>query len=297
MSTVRESEAEARPNITWVKGDLIGKGTYGKVFLALNAITGEMLAVRQVEMPQSTSDQENQIQIAAVNAIRNERDILEGLDHTNIVRYLGFEQTAEFFNVFLEYVPGGSIGSIVERYGKFDEGSVRSFTGQIVDGLAYLHANNIIHRDVKANNVLVDSNGTCKICSFDISERSDGIYNNNAAMTTMQGSLFWMAPEMLQNNNKGYSAKVDIWSLGCVFIEMFTGKRPWAQDDFASVMFKVGHSKMAPLVPDDVNLSAEADDFRLKCFTEDPEARPTAEGLKSHPWLVLPPGYSFTGFG
>lgn len=59
-------------------------------------------------------------------------------------------------------------------------------------------------------------------------------------MTAMQGSLFWMAPEMLHNDKKGYNAKIDIWSLGCVFIEMFAGRRPWEQDDFVSVMFKVG---------------------------------------------------------
>ena len=144
--------------------------------------------------------------------------------------------------------------------------------------------------------------------------RLDEIYNN-AAMTAMQGSLFWMAPEMLHNNKKGYNAKIDIWSLGCVFIEMFAGRRPWEQDDFVSVMFKVrtcvtalcgegklislvqvDTKKMAPPVPDDVHLSTEADDFRLKCFTEDPAERPTAEALKAHPWLAIPFGYSFPGF-
>ncbi|KAG8884245.1 hypothetical protein FRB97_004750 [Tulasnella sp. 331] len=298
MPTVPESPtgaAPVRPTIKWVKGDLIGKGTYGKVFLALNATTGEMLAVKQVEMPQSVSDQDDQRQVGIVNAIKAERDTLERLDHPNIVQYLGFEQTTEFFNVFLEYVPGGSIGSCLRKQGKFDEDVVRLFTGQIVDGLAYLHANKIIHRDVKADNVLVDPTGTCKISDFGISKRSDEIYNN-AAMTAMQGSLFWMAPEMLHNNKKGYNAKIDIWSLGCVFIEMFAGRRPWEQDDFVSVMFKVGHNKMAPPVPEDVHLSPEADDFRLKCFAEDPAERPTAEGLKSHPWLVLPFGYHFTGF-
>lgn len=66
----------------------------------------------------------------------------------------------------------------------------------------------------------------------------EDIYEN-AAMTVMRGSLFWMAPEMLQDDGKGYSAKIDIWSLGCVFIEMFAGRRPWAQDDFPAVMIKV----------------------------------------------------------
>ena len=67
-------------------------------------------------------------------------------------------------------------------------------------------------------------------------------------MTAMQGTLFWMAPEMLHNNKKGYNAKIDIWSLGCVFIEMFAGRRPWEQDDFVSVMFKVGILSFSPLL-------------------------------------------------
>ncbi|KAG8904975.1 hypothetical protein FRB99_000934 [Tulasnella sp. 403] len=284
-----------KPTIKWVKGELIGKGTYGKVFLALNASTGEMLAVKQVEMPQTISDHDDVKQVSIVNALKAERETLENLDHPNIVQYLGFEQTKEFFSIFLEYVPGGSVGSCLRKHGKFEEEIIKSFTGQILEGLAYLHGNKIIHRDVKADNILVDPIGTCKISDFGISKRSDDIYNN-AAMTAMQGSLFWMAPEMLHNNKKGYNAKIDIWSLGCVFIEMFAGRRPWEQDDFVSVMFKVGHNKMAPPVPEDVTLSEEADDFRLRCFTQDPEERPTAEALKSHSWLVLKPGWYFTGF-
>lgn len=134
-------------------------------------------------------------------------------------------------------------------------------------------------------------------------------------MTAMQGSLFWMAPELFANHKKGYSAKIDIWSLGCVFLEMFVGRRPWENDDFVSVMFKVGgtvpspdalyltrtrlqvvHSKMAPPVPDDVVLSSEADHFRLQCFEQDPDERPTASALRRHRWLVLEPGWTFPGF-
>ncbi|KIO31656.1 hypothetical protein M407DRAFT_67775 [Tulasnella calospora MUT 4182] len=283
-----------RPAVKWVKGELIGKGTYGRVFLALNVTTGEMMAVKQVEMPQTISDQEDVRQISIVKALESEQQTLEKLDHPNIVQYLGFEKTKEFFSVFLEYVPGGSVGSVLRRHGKFEENIIRSFTGQIIEGLAYLHSNKIIHRDIKADNILVDPSGQCKISDFGISKQKE-VYNN-AAMTAMQGSLFWMAPEMLHNDKKGYNAKIDIWSLGCVFIEMFAGRRPWEQDDFVSVMFKVGRNKMAPPVPSDVHLSPEAEDFRLKCFTQDPDERPTAEGLKSHPWLDLPPGWIFPSF-
>ncbi|KAG9022878.1 hypothetical protein FS837_006112 [Tulasnella sp. UAMH 9824] len=77
---------------------------------------------------------------------------------------------------------------------------------------------------------------------------------------------------------------------------MFAGRRPWEDNDLVSVISKLGCDKMAPPVPSDVHLSKEAEDFRLKCFTQDPDERPTAEGLKGHPWLELPPGWIFPGF-
>jgi serine/threonine protein kinase len=93
----------------------------------------------------------------------------------------------------------------------------------------------------------------------------DDIYNN-ASFTAMQGSIFWMAPEMLHNDNQGYNAKIDIWSLGCVVLEMWAGTRPWNQEDALAVIFKLGKSRLAPPVPPGVILSPIADDFRKKCF-------------------------------
>ncbi|KAG9044503.1 hypothetical protein FS837_008053 [Tulasnella sp. UAMH 9824] len=288
-------QTQSSPSMKWVKGELIGKGAYSRVFLALNGTTGEMIAVKQVEMPQSMNDPDGKRQANIVKVLEGEQQTLEKLDHPNIVQYLGFEKTKEFASILLEYVPGGSIGGCLRRFGKFDENMIKSFTGQIIEGLVYLHANKIIHRDIKADNVLVDPSGNCKISDFVNSRQNENIYEN-AAMTVMRGSLYWMAPEMLQDNEKGYSAKIDIWSLGCIFMEMFAGRRPWEQDDFPAVMNKLGKNKMAPPVPSDVHLSAGADDFRLRCFTQDPDERPTAEGLKGHPWLDLPPEWIFSGF-
>ncbi|KAG9040937.1 hypothetical protein FS837_012940, partial [Tulasnella sp. UAMH 9824] len=218
--TIPESPTgpDLQSTIKWVKGELIGQGTYGLIFLALNVTTGEIMTVKQVAMPQTNSDQDDVRQVSIVKALEAEGQTLEKLAHPNIVQYLGFEKTKEFFNVFQEYVPGGSVGSVLRLHGKFEENIIRSFTSQILDGLAYLHANEIIHRDIKTDNVLLDASGNCKISEFGISKQSEEVYNN-AALTAMQGSLFWMAPEMLHNDKKGYNAKIDIWSLGCVFIE------------------------------------------------------------------------------
>ncbi|THH09471.1 hypothetical protein EW145_g1989 [Phellinidium pouzarii] len=283
----------------WVRGELIGKGTYGRVYLALNATTGEMIAVKQVELPQTDADRDDKRQVGVVEALKLESDTLKDLDHPNIVQYLGFEQTPDFLSIFLEYVPGGSVAGCLRKYGKFDDQVSRSFTGQIIAGLEYLHSNGIIHRDLKADNVLVELSGVCKISDFGISKRTDDI-NENGIHTSMQGSVFWMAPEVVQAARKieqhGYNGKVDIWSLGCVVLEMWAGRRPWQDVDAIAVIYELITKQGAPPVPPDVTLGPEADDFRRKCFAIKPDERPSATELRQHPYLILQPGWSFSGF-
>ncbi|KAG6853577.1 hypothetical protein C0991_003101 [Blastosporella zonata] len=223
----------------WVRGELIGRGTYGRVYLALNATTGEMIAVKQVELPRTASDKSDSRQITVVQALKMESETLKDLDHPNIVQYLGFEETPENLSIFLEYVPGGSIGSCLLKHGKFSENVTKSFTGQILAGLEYLHSKGILHRvqDLKADNILVETSGVCKISDFGISKRTDDI--NGGAHTAMKGTVFWMAPEVINTQKKGYNFKVDIWSVGCVVLEMWAGMRPWMGDEVVAVMFKV----------------------------------------------------------
>ncbi|QRW00346.1 STE/STE11 kinase [Ceratobasidium sp. AG-Ba] len=287
-------EGRQRPTFKWVKGQLIGRGSFGRVYHAMNLTTGEMIAVKQVELPKTESDKADSRQTSVVEALKSESNTLRDLDHPHIVQYLGFERTSDTLSIFLEYVPGGSIGSILRKYGKFEDEVVRSFSRQIIDGLAYLHSSGILHRDLKGDNILVDRSGICKISDFGISKRSEHVYNNHEG-TAMQGSVFWMAPEMLHSNKQGYNAKIDIWSVGCVVLEMQAGRRPWTEDDMFAVMYKVGGLRQAPPVPEDVVLSPLADDFRQKCFAVDPAERPTAAELLTHPWLKNSPGWVFTG--
>lgn len=102
----------------WVKGELIGRGTYGQVFLALNVTTGDMLAVKQVELPKTRSDREDARQQGMVASLKAEIELLKDLDHPKIVQYLGFEESASHLSIFLEYVPGGSVGRIIQKHGK-----------------------------------------------------------------------------------------------------------------------------------------------------------------------------------
>ncbi|KAG2150089.1 MAP kinase [Suillus cothurnatus] len=283
-----------RPIFKWVRGELIGKGTYGRVYLALNATTGEMIAVKQVEIPITASDRKDNRQMSFVQALKMESETLKDLDHPHIVQYLGFEETPTFLSIFLEYVPGGSVGSCLRDHGKFDEEVTKSFTGQILEGLEYLHSKNIIHRDLKADNILVEKTGICKISDFGISKRTDDL--NGMASTAMQGTVFWMAPEVIHPQKKGYNSKIDIWSVGCVVLEMWAGKRPWSDDE--AITGHVYQNKQPPPIPSDVVLSDLAKDFKDRCFAMqvDPEDRSSAADLQLHPYLELPEGWVFNDF-
>jgi serine/threonine protein kinase len=137
-----------------------------------------------------------------------------------------------------------------------------------------------LNQDLKSDNILVEMSGVCKISDFGISKRTD---DHNDAHTAMQGTVFWMAPEVINTQKKGYNFKIDIWSIGCVVLEMWAGTRPWLGDELVAVMFKARsfvllsplidpfpvqlfQSKLPPPVPDGLVLTPLADDFRTKCF-------------------------------
>ncbi|KAJ7293494.1 MAP kinase [Mycena rebaudengoi] len=265
------STSEGPTTFKWVRGELIGRGTYGRVYLALNATTGEMIAVKQVEIPRTASDKNDSRQVTVVQALKFESETLKVLDHPNIVQYLGFEETPANLSMKV----------------------TKSFTSQILAGLEYLHSKGILHRDLKSDNILVEMTGVCKISDFGISKRTD---DHNDAHTAMQGTVFWMAPEVINTQKKGYNFKIDIWSIGCVVLEMWAGTRPWLGDEMVAVMFKLFQSKLPPPVPDGLVLTPLADDFRLKCFAINPEERPPAAELRKHPYLTLAPGWMFNGF-
>ncbi|MCJ1267448.1 hypothetical protein MMC22_007333 [Lobaria immixta] len=276
------------------RGQLIGKGSYGRVYIGINLTTGEFLAVKQVEVNQKAAGTDKAKMKEMVAALDQEIDTMQHLEHSNIVQYLGCERKEYSISIFLEYISGGSVGSCLRKHGKFEESLVSSLTRQTLEGLAYLHTEGVLHRDLKADNILLDIDGTCKISDFGISKKTDNIYGNDVT-NNMQGSVFWMAPEVIRSQGQGYSAKVDIWSLGCVVLEMFAGRRPWSKEETVGAIYKLGSLNQAPPIPDDVSstISAAALGFMLDCFTVDPRERPTAETLKQHPFCKLDPLFNF----
>ncbi|KAL3453775.1 hypothetical protein BJX65DRAFT_76729 [Aspergillus insuetus] len=293
-SVSSSSKPQRQPTFRIIRGQLIGKGTYGRVYLGMNADNGEVLAVKQVEINSRIAGQDKDRIKEMVSALDQEIDTMQHLEHPNIVQYLGCERGELSISIYLEYISGGSIGSCLRKHGKFEESVVKSLTRQCLEGLSYLHDQGILHRDLKADNILLDLDGTCKISDFGISKKTDNIYGNDSS-NSMQGSVFWMAPEVIQSQGQGYSAKVDIWSLGCVVLEMFAGRRPWSKEEAIGAIYKLGSLSQAPPIPEDVsmNVSPAALAFMWDCFTVDTFERPTAETLLTHPFCEPDPKYNF----
>ena len=272
----------------WMKGALIGQGSFGSVYLALHAVTGELLAVKQVEAPGAgATSQSDTRKKSMIEALKREIGLLRDLRHPNIVQYLGCSSSAEYLNIFLEYVAGGSVQTMLNSYGALPEPLVRSFVRQILTGLSYLHKRDIIHRDIKGANILVDNKGTIKISDFGISKKLEASNilsgaNNNKHRPSLQGSVFWMAPEVVKQTS--YTRKADIWSLGCLVVEMMTGSHPYPDCSQLQAIFKIGGGKAAPTIPE--HASEEAKTFLAQTFEMDHNLRPSADELMLSPFLT-----------
>lgn len=278
----------------WMKGSLIGEGSFGSVFLALHAITGELMAVKQVEIPSATKGTEfDQRKNNMVTALKHEIELLQGMHHPNIVQYLGTSTDDQYLNIFLEYVPGGSIATMLKQYNTFQEPLVKNFVRQILAGLSYLHSQDIIHRDIKGANILVDNKGGVKISDFGISKRVEAstVLGSRASSggghlhrPSMQGSVYWMAPEVVRQT--AHTKKADIWSLGCLVVEMFIGAHPFPDCSQLQAIFAIGSNQARPPAPEHV--SPEAVEFLDMTFQLDYEKRPTADELLKCKFLAAP---------
>ncbi|KAJ4487916.1 ste11-like protein [Lentinula aciculospora] len=269
-------------NNKWIKGALIGAGSFGKVYLGMDASTGRLMAVKQVELPTGSAPNLERKQ-NMLTALEHEIELLQDLQHDNIVQYLYSTLEDDCLNIFLEYVPGGSVTALLRNYGAFEETLVSNFTRQISQGLSYLHERGIIHRDIKGANILVDNKGGVKISDFGISKKVDvqALTGARVHRPSLQGSVFWMAPEVVKQS--AHTQKADIWSVGCLVVEMLTGEHPWAQLTQMQAIFKIG-SSAKPTIPSDI--SSEAHDFLTRTFDVDYEARPSASELLQHPFIT-----------
>ena len=216
-----------------------------------------------------------------VNNVIKEVRLLSKLDHPHVVKYLGTDFQKNVLFVFMEYVPGGSVESMLSKFGSFPEDLTKVYARQILTGLAYLHASNILHRDIKGANVLVSNDGVVKLSDFGASKEIEELTQGENMSGTVTGTPLWMAPEVVLE--KGYGMKSDIYSFGATVFEMLSGQPPNAHlKNFAAL---VRHWDKATPVEIPTNMSPEARDFLALCLAINPDDRPSVEQLLDHDFV------------
>eukprot|EP00347_Sterkiella_histriomuscorum_P011100 403373756 len=255
------------------KSDMLGTGSFGTVYKGFDNDHGLIIAVKTVPL----SKFQNTIQDKKIKALMHEIDLLRTLNHKNIVKYLGSQQAEDCINIFLEFVSGGSLERIYKVY-PMNETLLRRYTKQILEGLEYLHVNNVIHRDIKAANILLDSQGTCKLADFGSSKK---YVSMGQQFNSFCGTPYWMAPEVIRQS--GHNRYADIWSLGCTVLEMIQGRPPWSDKNNISVLLAIADAKEPPKYPK--TLSPDLKNFLDCCFKRDPYQRANVYELLRHPFI------------
>jgi hypothetical protein len=187
----------------WRMGEKIGSGAFGEVFQGLNSRNGQLFAVKRLKF--------HATQAAELDNLANEIDLMRSLTHPNIVEYIGtkVDSANEYVYIFQEWVPGGSVASLLEKFGPFQIGVVQTYTRQILTGLKYLHDNGIIHRDIKGGNILVENSGSVKLADFGASAKM--AMGETQETATIKGTPYFMVCIQLRTIN-------DAMYYNCAFI-------------------------------------------------------------------------------
>eukprot|EP00754_Rhynchopus_humris_P050409 Rhum_TRINITY_DN8945_c0_g1::Rhum_TRINITY_DN8945_c0_g1_i1::g.30537::m.30537 len=262
----------------WKQGSLIGQGGFGKVYIGFNTATGELMAVKNI--PFNHADQ---LAKEKLQKLQMEIQTMKNLDHPNIVKYFFTERSGDSVNIFMEYVPGGSIADLLKQFGALCTGTVCYYTRQILLGLRYLHMKGVIHRDIKGGNILITVSGECKLGDFGAAALIGGL---QAKRKSVAGTPMWMAPEIICQ--KEYNQSVDIWSLGCTVIEMMTGNPPFAHmcDNQMDYLRLITGDDPQLIFPPECKEDKDLHDMLRRCLTQNPAGRPSAMQLLLHDFIL-----------
>lgn len=281
------SSSSSNVHFRWQQGQFVGGGTFGSVYVAINLETNELMAVKEIRL------QDPQFIPTVVAQIRDEMTVLQVLDHPNVVSYYGIEPHRDKVYIFMEYCDGGSLAALLEHGRIEDETVIMVYALQMLEGLAYLHERQVVHRDIKPENILLDHDGIIKFVDFGaakvIARQTGGTVAAGLApgrQNSMQGTPMYMSPEVIRGSSSGRLGSADIWSLGCVILEMATGRRPWAVlDNEWAIMYNIAQGN-TPALPTTEQLSEPGIAFLKKCFDRDPNKRASAAEALQDPWIM-----------
>eukprot|EP00756_Hemistasia_phaeocysticola_P044521 Hpha_TRINITY_DN18328_c0_g1::TRINITY_DN18328_c0_g1_i1::g.158182::m.158182 len=273
--------------IQWLQGSELGRGSFGTVFMAMNSSSGQLLAVKQMSRPKGSA--------AALEELSTEVSVMRRVRHINVVAYYGTELTQKHLNILMEFVPGGSLRGLLERFGAFSEPVVAVYGRQLLEGIGHLHGLGIVHRDIKASNVLVNDAGVIKLSDFGTSlvDQFGGEGSSDpqsppqppaAGPGQLVGTVLWLSPEVVRGGL--HSWRSDVWAFGCTLLEMASAWLPWHPNKFSNhleVLLHIGRSETPPARPETLGPSLQ--EVLQLCFQIDYEARRPCAALRALPFF------------
>eukprot|EP00397_Hematodinium_sp_SG-2012_P003970 GEMP01003980.1.p1 GENE.GEMP01003980.1~~GEMP01003980.1.p1 ORF type:complete len:1021 (+),score=165.69 GEMP01003980.1:109-3171(+) len=254
-------------------GELLGKGAFGVVLKGFNIDNGLMVAIKQIKIKNVAGN-------ALLVSIDSEVSLLRKLNHRNIVKYLDCQRTDTDLYLILEYVEGGSLASILKKFGSFPESLCAIYIQQVLRGLEYLHDQGVVHRDIKGANTLTTKSGLVKLADFGVATKLEEV-GHDIGHQSVVGTPYWMPPELVEMKPPTFAC--DIWSVGCTVIEMVSGSPPYFDLQPFPALFRIANDPHPPLPEGSSTLLNE---FFLLCFQRDLTKRPSATKLLGHTWIL-----------